>query len=97
MSRHRDLSNSYKIKHLIGVCLQFHRFTPSSSWRGAWELTGKQLAGDLAESSAFRSAVGRKRKLLGMASASETSKSSLSDNFFNKAIPILSSQYFLLQ
>ena len=37
VKRHYDHGNSYKEKNLIGVAsLQCHKFSPLSSWQGAW-------------------------------------------------------------
>jgi hypothetical protein len=43
--------NSYKGKHLIGVGLQFQRFSLLSSWQEIWQCAGRHDAGE-AESSA---------------------------------------------
>jgi hypothetical protein len=47
LKTHHDHCNSYKGHHLIGVCLQFQRFSPLSSWWEAWQLAGGQGAGEL--------------------------------------------------
>ena len=44
-------SNSYKGKHFIGTGLQNQRFTPLSSWWGAWQCAGRHGAREGAESS----------------------------------------------
>jgi hypothetical protein len=51
VERNHDHSNSYKRKHLIGVSLQFQRFSPLSSWWEAWWYAGRHDAGEGAESS----------------------------------------------
>jgi hypothetical protein len=43
VKRHCDQSNSYKGKHLMGSCLQFQRFSPSSSWQEAWQCSGDMV------------------------------------------------------
>jgi hypothetical protein len=46
VKRHHDQGNSYKGQHLIEAGLQFHRFSPLSSWREAWQCPGRHGAGD---------------------------------------------------
>jgi hypothetical protein len=44
-------ADSYKEKHLIGAGLQFHRFSPLSSWWEVWEGAGRHGAGGAESSS----------------------------------------------
>ena len=53
MKRHHDQGNSHKGKHVIGVGLEFQRFSPLSSWWDAWKYTGRHSAGEGAEDSMF--------------------------------------------
>jgi hypothetical protein len=62
VKRHRDHSNSYKGKHLIGTGLQVQRFSSLSSWREAWWHAGRHGAGEVAESSTSGLADSRKNK-----------------------------------
>ena len=39
-------THSYKRKHLIRAILQLQRFSPLSSWQGAWWYTGRHGAGE---------------------------------------------------
>ena len=51
-----------KKKHLIGVCLQFQKFSPLSSWQEAWQCTGQHGTWEGAERSTSCS-TGRRRRL----------------------------------
>ena len=76
VKRHYDHGNSYKGKHLIGAGLWFQRFSPLSSWWGAWQHVGRHGAGKVAESSTSWP-TGSKRRLwatLSIVWAYETSK-----------------------
>ena len=50
VKRYHDQDNSYKGKHLIGACLQFQRFSPSSPGWGAWHHADRLVHGERAES-----------------------------------------------
>jgi hypothetical protein len=45
VKKHHDSGNAYKDKHLVGAGLQFHWFTPLSSWQEAWQHAGRHGAG----------------------------------------------------
>ena len=56
VKRHHDCSDFYKRKYLIGVDLQFQKFSPSSSWQETWLCASKHGAGDGTENPTSRSA-----------------------------------------
>ena len=94
VKRHRDHRNSYKGKHLTGAGLQFQRVSPLASRQEAWWwCAGRYGAGERAESSTFWST--GSRRLLGLAWAYETSKTTFTMKHFlqqrhtysNKATP----------
>jgi hypothetical protein len=62
VKRHQDQGNSYKGKHLIGAVLQFHQFSPLSSWQEAWRCVDRHGAGERAERSTSWSEGNRKRQ-----------------------------------
>jgi hypothetical protein len=68
---------THKRKCLRVAGLQFQRFSPSSSWQGAWRPAGSHGAEEEAESSTSRSTGSRKRKLLGLAWTFENLKAHL--------------------
>ena len=59
MKRHHDHSKSYKRKHLIGACLEFLKFSPLSSWLGAWWQADKVLKKQLRALRLDLQAIGR--------------------------------------
>ena len=61
-----------KREHLIGAGLQFQRFSPLSSWQGAWWHAGRHGAGELTESSTSASEGSRKGLTLTLAWTFET-------------------------
>jgi hypothetical protein len=51
VKRHHAYSSSYKGKHLVGVGLTIHRFSPLPSWQEAWQQTGRHGTAEVTESS----------------------------------------------
>ena len=74
VKRHHDHGNSYKGKHLIGSGLQFQRFSPLSSWWGAWQHTGKHGTGEVAQFLIWVSRQQEERVTLDLVWASKTSE-----------------------
>jgi hypothetical protein len=75
MKKHHDHSNSYKGKHLIGVGLQFQRFSPLSAPQEADMVLKKELRDLHSDPQATG------RETLGLAWALETTKLTPSDYF----------------